>query len=96
MIKHKHIYEGDKDHLHHQLLKMHLSPTKTVFVIYIINILFSIAAIIYTINDAKLGTIMYIILFIVVLWIILHTSIISDKLPKETKKFEKNLFKKKK
>ncbi len=95
-IKHKPIYEGDRDHLHHQLLKMNLSQRKTVLVIYAISILFSIAAIVYTINDAKLGVMMYIALFILVLWFILHTSIISDKLETNTKKLEKKFTSKKK
>lgn len=88
LIKHKPIYEGDKDHLHHQLLKMNLSQVKAVLIVYAINILFSVAAIIYTINDAKLGVIIYIILFIIIGWFILHTSIISDKIQNETKKIE--------
>ena len=89
MIKHKPVYEGDREHLHHQFLKMNFSQRKTVLVIYVINILFSIAAIIYTINDAKMGIIIYIILFILVAWFILHTSIISDKIELKTKKMEK-------
>jgi len=89
VIKHKPISEGDKDHMHHQFLKMNFSQRKTVLIIYFINILFSIAAIVYTIKNAKLGTIMYIILFFLVIWFILHTSIISDKLENKTKSIEK-------
>ena len=61
VIKHKPISEGDKDHMHHQFLKMNFSQRKTVLIIYAINILFSIAAIIYTIKNPKLGIIIYII-----------------------------------
>ena len=89
VIKKKPIYEGDKDHMHHQLLKMNFSQRKTVLVVYAINILFSIAAIIYTIKNAKLGIIIYIILFCLVVWFILHTSIISDKIESKTKNIEK-------
>jgi len=95
LIKHKPVYEGDKDHMHHQLLKMNFSQRKTVLVIYAINILFSIAAIIYTIKNAKLGIIIYMILFFLVLWFVFHTSIISDKIESETKKIESK-FKRKK
>ena len=96
LIKKKPIYEGDKDHMHHQLLKMNFSQRKTVLVVYAINILFSIAAIIYTIKNAKLGIVIYIILFCLVLWFILHTSIISDKIEHKTKDIEKKLYPKKK
>lgn len=89
IIKRKPIYEGDKDHMHHQFLKMNFSQRKTVLVVYAINLLFSIAAIIYTIQNAKLGIIIYIVLFILVVWFVLHTSIISDKLEKTTKDIEK-------
>lgn len=96
IIKRKPVYEGDKDHMHHQLLKMNFSQRKTVLIIYGINVLFSIAAIIYTINDAKLGMIIYAILFIIVVWFALRTSIISDKLESTTKSIEKKLRKLKK
>ena len=38
LIKHKPISEGDKDHTHHQFLKMNFSQRKTVLIIYAINI----------------------------------------------------------
>lgn len=94
VIKHKPISEGDKDHMHHQFLKMNFSQRKTVLLIYGINILFSIAAIIYTIKNPKLGIIIYIILFCMVAWFAFHTSIISDKLEKKIKGVEKKYFKK--
>jgi len=92
LIHHKPIYEGDKDHMHHQFLKMNFSQRKTVLITYAINILFSIASIIYTINDPHLGQLIYIILFILVVWFVLHTSIISDQLARKTKAFEKKSF----
>lgn len=94
LIKHKPISEGDKDHTHHQFLKMNFSQRKTVLIIYAINILFSIAAIIYTIKNAKLGIIIYVILFVLVVWFILHTSVISDKLETTTKEIEKKSIEK--
>jgi hypothetical protein len=42
-----------------------------------------------------LGIIIYITLFVLVVWFILHTSIISDKLEEKTKSLEKKLTKKK-
>ena len=94
IIKHKPISEGDKDHTHHQFLKMNFSQRKTVLIIYAINILFSIAAIIYTIKNAKLGIIIYIVLFCLVVWFVLHTSIISDRLETTTKNIEKKSLEK--
>lgn len=94
VIKHKPISEGDKDHMHHQFLKMNFSQRKTVLIIYAINILFSIAAIIYTIKNPKLGIIIYIILFFMVAWFAFHTSIISDKLETKIKGIEKKYLKK--
>ncbi len=95
IIKHKPVYEGDRDHVHHQFLKMNFSQRKTVLIIYVINILFSIAAIVYTINDARLGMIMYLVLFTLVVGFVLHTSIISEKLAKKTQIIEEKLSKKK-
>ena len=40
LLNHKHIYDADKEHLHHQLLKMNFSHKTTVIIIYIITALF--------------------------------------------------------
>ena len=79
MLKRKPIFAADKQHLHHQLLGMNFSQRTTVLIIYGMNILFASASILYTIKDPMLGKIMYIIIFIIVLWFVFHTSIISDK-----------------
>ena len=50
------------------------------------NILFAAASIFYTLKDPLYGQIIYIIIFIIFLWFVLHTTIISDKNPKRTKK----------
>ncbi len=87
-LKRKSIFEADKEHLHHQFLKMHFSQRRTVIVIYAINILFSIASILYTLKDPYFGMVIYIILLAIVLWIILHTSIISENMENKVKRFE--------
>lgn len=82
IVHHKHIYEADKDHLHHQFLKKNVSHRNTVLIIYGINILFSVASILYTLKDTKdifIGRIIYGSLLVVVLWIVLTTDIITDK-----------------
>ena len=91
MLKGKPIFSADKEHLHHQLLGMNFSQRTTVLIIYAMNLLFAMASIFYTIKDQTLGIIVYIIIFIIVLWFILHTSIISEKNPKLTKKIEEKI-----
>ena len=79
-------FQADKKHLHHQLLGMNFSQRNTVLIIYGMNILFAAASIFYTLKDPLYGQIIYIIIFIIFLWFVLHTTIISDKNPKRTKK----------
>lgn len=86
--------KGDKKHLHHQLLQMTSSQVKTVLIIYVINILFSFASLVYVIKNARLGQIIYAVLFILVLWIVLTTDILFDK--KTIKNDLKSKIKKKK
>ena len=84
-------FQADKKHLHHQLLGMNFSQRTTVLIIYGINLLFAAASILYTIKDPVLGKIIYIIIFIIVLWFVLHTTIISDKTPTRTKQIEEKI-----
>ena len=84
-------FQADKEHLHHQLLGMNFSQTTTVLIIYAINLLFASAAICFTLIDPKIGQILFIIIFILVLWFVFHTSIISDKNPKMAKKLLKKI-----
>ena len=85
-LKKEPIYKPDKEHLHHQLLKLGLSHRNTVLAIYGMNILFAFASIVYTLNDKLIGTIIYIVLFIIILYIILKTNIIKEKEGKEKEK----------
>lgn len=82
LIKHKPISSADKEHLHHQLLKMNFSHRTTVLIIYGINILFATASILYTLNDKRdvfIGRIIYGILLVLVIWFVCKTNIITDK-----------------
>lgn len=83
LLKHESIAMPDKCHLHHQLLKLNFSIRKSVLIIYLVDILFAIASIIYAIGDKGQGMIIYSILFIVVVVLIWKTDIISDKKPEE-------------
>ena len=79
LINHKHIYDADKEHLHHQLLKMNFSHKMTVIIIYIITALFATASILYTLKDNEdvfIGRIIYIVLFIVVFIFVWKTDIL--------------------
>lgn len=79
VIKHKPIYEADKQHLHHQLLNKKFSQRKTVLIIYAVNILFSAASVFYVLKDRKAGAIIYVILTILILWFVLTTNVLTDK-----------------
>ena len=72
-------FKADREHLHHQLLGMNFSQRTTVLIIYAINILFAAASIFYTLKDPIIGQILYIVIFIIVLWFVFHTTIIYDK-----------------
>ncbi len=78
-------FQADRQHLHHQLLGMNFSHRNTVLIIYGINILFACASLFYTIIDQKIGQIIYVVLFFLVIWFVLHTSIITDKTKLNTK-----------
>ncbi len=90
-IKKKPIFGADKGHLHHQLLGMNFSQKNTVLIIYGINILFAIASIFYMIEDQFFGIIIYAIILVLVIWFVLHTSIISEKNPEKIKKIKKQV-----
>ncbi len=94
-LKGKPIFEADKEHLHHQFLKKNLSQRRTVVTIYAIDLLFSLASIFYAlkVQDPFYGAMIYTALFVIVIWIVLHTSIISEKVEKKVKKFEEEHIK---
>lgn len=91
IINHKPIGMPDKNHFHHQLLKLNLSKRKTLIIIYIIDLLFAIASILYAIGNRLLGSniygiIIYIILLTLTIILVIKTNIIWDRKKKENKK----------
>ena len=84
-------FQADKEHLHHQLLGMNFSQVGTVLIIYGINILFAVATLIFVLKDSRIGQILFIIIFVLVVWFVFHTSIISDKSPEMLKKIERKI-----
>lgn len=79
LLKHQPPFSPDKDHIHHQLLGMNFSHRTTVLIIYGIDLLFAMASILYILKDPFLGKIFYILIFIVVVWFVFRTSVISPK-----------------
>ena len=84
-------FQADKQHLHHQLLGMNFSHVTTVLIIYGINILFAVATLIFVLYDPKIGQYLFIVIFLLVVWFVFHTTIISDKSPQFIKKVESKL-----
>ena len=78
-IKGEKITKGDKYHIHHQLLNRNLSQRATVIIIYIIDILFATASIVYVLKDALLGYIIYGILLVIVITFVATTNVVVDK-----------------
>ena len=90
MLKHESIGHPDKEHLHHQLLRMTSSPTKTVLLIYLINSLFSVISILYVLGDNKQAIAMYVVLMIFFLYLVLKTNILFEHHKNEKKKIKNN------
>ncbi len=86
LIKHKSIGSPDKEHFHHQLLKLKFSPRMSIIVIYIINLLFSVVSISYVTHHTKIAMVIYVLLMILLLFIILKTDILYTHKKKEKKK----------
>ena len=87
-INHKPISMPDKNHLHHQFLKKNFSQRRTVLTIYVIDLLFAVASVLYVLGNFYVGLVIYVILFIIILALILKTDIIFDR-SSNTKKDEK-------
>ncbi len=78
LIKKESIGKPDKEHFHHQLLRMTSSPTKTVLLIYIINIIFSAISILFVLGDKKQAIAIYILVMIFFLFLLLKTNILFE------------------
>ncbi|MBO4245585.1 MAG: undecaprenyl/decaprenyl-phosphate alpha-N-acetylglucosaminyl 1-phosphate transferase [Bacilli bacterium] len=98
LLKHGNIGVADKEHFHHQLLKMKFSPRTTVLIIYLINILFAAVSIFYVLGDNRIALGIYVGLMLILLFIVLKTDILFEHTKKEKveKPIKKNKTKKKK
>ena len=94
ILKKQPIFTADREHIHYQLINMNFSQRKTVLIIYCINILFSMASIFYILNNNIISIAFYILLFVIVLWFVLHTNILSNGIQKRTELLETKVKKK--
>lgn len=85
VIHHKKIGEPDKQHFHHQLLRMKFSTRKTVLIIYAINILFSAVSVFYILGDNQVAMVIYIILMVLLLYVVINTDILFEHKQKANK-----------
>lgn len=92
-LKGESMAKPDKSHIHHQLLRMTSSQSKTVIIIYIVQLLFSAAAIIYMLHSPKIGYIVYGLLMVIVIVFMLKTDVVYDFEAKE-KEIEAKIKKK--
>jgi len=93
LLKKESFAKADKEHFHHQILKMSGNQVKTVLIIYLIQILFSVASIVYVLRNPKLGQTIYAILLVLILWIVINTNIVFDR-EKLSKKIKNRIQKK--
>ena len=85
LLKGESIGAPDKEHLHHQLLKMKFGTKITVLIIYVINILFSAVSIFYVLGDKEIAIAIYIVLMIALLFLVLKTDILFAHHKKDKK-----------
>lgn len=89
-LKGQSIATADKEHLHHQLVSITGSVSKTVLIIYLYDILLAIATITYILIDWKIGIIIYVTLLIIIIWFLVSTSILKNKKVNDNKKTTDN------
>ena len=78
LLKGQSIAEADKEHFHHQLLKMKYSTVASILIIYAIDITFAAVSILYVLGDNQLAIAIYVVLMILLLFIILRTDILFE------------------
>lgn len=71
-------FKADRFHIHYQLLNRNFSPVQTVVIIYIIDILFAVASIVYILKDRVVGYFIYGLLLVIVILFVLKTNVLFD------------------
>lgn len=77
-LKGESIGTPDKEHFHHQLLKMKFSTRNTVLVIYLIDAAFALVSIFLTIGDNKIASYIYIALLLILIFLVVKTDILFE------------------
>ena len=85
ILKGKGIMAPDKEHFHHQLLKMKFSVPVTVLIIYGINILFSSVSVFFVLGDKKIAMGIYIVLMLLLLFLVMKTDILFEHKKRNSK-----------
>ena len=91
ILKGESIGTPDKEHFHHQLLKMKFTPRVSILIIYSINIIFSVISILYVIGDSREAIVLYCILSLMLLFVILKTDILYKHEKKKKNTIEKRV-----
>ena len=78
LVHHQNIGKADKEHLHHQLLKMRYSPVCSIIIIYAIDLLFAAVSIFFVLGDNQIAIAIYILLMILLLFAVLKTDILFE------------------
>ena len=77
-LKGEPIGSPDKEHFHHQLLKLKFSTKTSIILIYIINLAFAAVSIFITIGDNKVASYIYIALILLLLFVVIKTDILFE------------------
>ena len=83
LLKGEKISAPDKEHFHHQLLKMKFGVKGTVLIIYAINILFASVSIFFVLGDARMALGIYVVLMILLLFLVMKTDILFQHKKKD-------------
>jgi UDP-GlcNAc:undecaprenyl-phosphate GlcNAc-1-phosphate transferase len=86
LLKGEGIMAPDKEHFHHQLLKMKFSVPVTVLIIYGIDLLFASVSIFYSLGDRKIALLILGVLTILLLVLVLFTDILFEHKKRKDKK----------
>ena len=78
-LKGEKITKRDEFHIHHQLIKRNIPIKAAVIIIYIVDILFATASIIYVLKDRYLGYIIYGILLSLFVVLVLNTNVVFEE-----------------
>ena len=79
LLKGCNVGEPDKEHIHHQFLKLNKSTRKTVLIMYSISLLCAVISIFYTLGNNNVAIVLYLMLMIIIAFLILKTDILFKK-----------------